>query len=67
MDRGRLREPETRRKRDYTGLEAGAASGTTAPTPGRPYRAFHFSRVLPVPQWRIPRSFRRVIPGVSGE
>src|SRR5215467_4038653 len=34
-----------------------AASGTTAPTPGRPYRAFHFSRVVPVPPWRIPRSF----------
>src|SRR5215467_2376390 len=48
---------KTPRKRDYTVWETGAASGTTAPTPGRPYSAFHFSRVVPVPPWRIPRSF----------
>ena len=39
----RLREPKTPRERHCRESETGAA------TEGRPYRAFHCSRVVPVP------------------
>ena len=57
-DRGAV--ARSRNSAEERGRETGTASGTTAPTPGRPYRAFHFSRVVPVPPRRIPRSFWRV-------
>ena len=50
-ERGRLREQKTPRKKDYTEWETGAA------TEGRPYGAFHFSRVVPVPPSQISTEF----------